>query len=302
MNKLFDILSYSRRHNSPGEQFIIDKYIIPLDPVIFSNDKGEPMAYTVNVGRFTGILWSCHTDTVHSAYAPLTHRVVVTTPDVNSSQHPKYISLSDKNSTNCLGADDGAGMWLLLEMIKAGVHGTYIFHRGEECGGIGSRHMEKYEIEFLSQFTHAIAFDRRDASSIITYQLDRCCSDKFADDFSGYLYELSDSLIELELDSTGVFTDTANYIGIIPECTNISVGYHNEHTANEWLDLSYLKTLRDTMVKFDGSRALEVYPFPIDSCDYKVDSMPILQTEADIRDLVYNNPEDAIRLISYYII
>jgi len=311
MNKLLNILSYNRRHNSPGEQFIINKYITPLNPIVFSNDNNEPMAYAVVVGHFTGILWSCHTDTVHAATASLTHKISrnIIAPASITNSNPRYksesLSLTYKDDTNCFGADDGAGMWLLLEMIEAGVPGTYIFHRGEECGGIGSNYMAKYEAEFLSQFTHAIAFDRKGTNSIITHQLGRCCSDGFAKEFGDYLYNLSDTLINLRLDDTGLFTDTANYVEIIPECTNISIGYYNEHTSVEWLNINYLQTLRDTMIKF-GNITLTVYQSPIEPFDpydyYKIDSIPVLQTEADIRDLVYNNPEDAIKLISYYTI
>ena len=37
--------------------------------------------------------------------------------------------------------------------------------------------------------------------------------------------ELNKSGMKLGLRSLGVFTDSANFIDVVPECTNISVGY-----------------------------------------------------------------------------
>lgn len=301
MNKLYDILSYNRKYKSVGEQHIINTYIKPHNPIVFHNDRYEPMAYVVHVGEPTEILWSCHTDTIHKIDDPAIHQIrKLSLPPSLDKPSPEIITLVPNANTTCLGADNGAGMWLLLEMIEANVSGTYIFHHGEECGGIGSNYMARYEIDFLSQFTHAIAFDRRGIDSIITHQLNRCCSDKFARDFGDIIYGLSNHAINLNLDSTGIFTDTANYVGIISECTNISIGYYNEHTKNEYLDLNYLQTLRDTMIKFP-TKQLSTYEFQPSSYDLFSFNTKV-ETVEDIRDLVFNNPEEAIKLLSYYII
>ena len=50
-----------------------------------------------------------------------------------------------------------------------------------------------------------------------------------------------------------MFTDTDCYTGIIPECTNLSVGYFKAHTANEWVDWEHLDALRDVLVSLDVS-------------------------------------------------
>jgi hypothetical protein len=49
----------------------------------------------------------------------------------------------------------------------------------------------------------------------------------------------------------GVFTDTANYIELIPECTNVSCGYQNEHTGKETLHLPTVFALRDACLSVD---------------------------------------------------
>lgn len=148
-----------------------------------------------------------------------------------------------------LGADNAAGMWLCLEMIAAGVPGAYIFHRGEERGGIGSRGMADHHYPWLSRFNYAIAFDRRGTGDIITEMM--CgvtCSREFALALAAKLNMAPGVPLAYRPDDTGSFTDTANYRRIIPECTNISVGYENEHGPSEVLDVEHLLLLRDALV------------------------------------------------------
>lgn len=142
-----------------------------------------------------------------------------------------------------LGADDGAGVALLMHMIWGGVHGYYIFTQGEERGGVGARYLADKMPTLLGEFDRAIAFDRRGIDSVITHQgWGRCCSDTFGSALADALMEGSDNLMMLN-DDTGVYTDTAEFTDIIPECTNISVGYAREHTQEESLDLNHYQHL-----------------------------------------------------------
>jgi hypothetical protein len=150
---------------------------------------------------------------------------------------------ADKKS-NCLGADDTAGVWLMREMILAERPGLYIFHRAEEIGGVGSSWIAEHNRPLLERTAMAIAFDRRGTNSIITHQgAGRGCSDAFA-------YSLGNALgMGHRPDDGGTFTDTANYMFDIAECTNLSVGYANEHRATESLDCAYLVELRDHLLE-----------------------------------------------------
>jgi hypothetical protein len=204
------------------------------------DDKNTPLSYIRVVGSPKGaskILWSCHIDTVHSLEFDnaKSQKIIFDVDDtmlaMSGGQYP-------------LGADNGAGMWLLLEMIAEGVPGTYIFHRGEERGGIGSDGMATHWADMIKMHTHAIAFDRRGFTDVITHQWGgRCCSERFANQMSAILG------MGYEPDDGGSFTDTANYTHLIPECTNISVGYHDEHSQNESLDLTHLVELRAKVIE-----------------------------------------------------
>lgn len=256
MNMLLDILSMRREHNSDGELNFIGKYLTPLNPTMKFDEDGNVLAYVVDnsKGKST-VMWSCHIDTMHRNNTKEPERL---TQEVWVDEQG-IAFVTDKE--DCLGADDGAGIWLMLEMIKADAAGTYVFHRGEEKGCWGSRQLAVSHRAWLETFTHAIAFDRKGTSSVITYQSgSRACSDS-----------LGNKLIELlgmahELDTTGVYTDTAEYMEIIPECVNISSGYYSEHSHRETLDTNYILALRDAMCAVDWLTA----ELPVDR-DHTVD-------------------------------
>jgi hypothetical protein len=146
-------------------------------------------------------------------------------------------------------------------MIRAGIPGLYLFHRGEERGGVGSYHIADTSPDLLHGITHAIAFDRKAEHSIITHQMgQRCCSSEFA-------HDLSDRLkMSHVADPTGSFTDTAAYIHLIPECTNVSAGYYNEHTRTETLNIAYALRLQRAILQADLS-ALAVSHTPASEPD-----------------------------------
>jgi len=149
-----------------------------------------------------------------------------------------------------LGADDGAGCAMLMHLLHAGVPGYYIFTQGEECGGIGAKFIAKHMPGLLSEFDRAIAFDRRGIDSVITHQgAGRCCSDTFAEALSGALNR-DDRMMYLP-DDTGVYTDTAEFTDVIPECTNVSVGYYHEHGEREYIDVIHFQALADAVLGFD---------------------------------------------------
>ena len=117
------------------------------------------------------------------------------------------------------------------------------------------------QFDLLSEFDRAIAFDRKGTSSVITHQAySRCCSDTFADALS---IALSNDELMYAPDATGVYTDAAEFINVIPECTNISVGYMNEHTKDESLDLKHLAALIRQCVALDWE-ALPVVRDPLE--------------------------------------
>jgi hypothetical protein len=179
-------------------------------------------------------LFVAHVDTVHREMGP------------NKIRKTKSKWYADGAP---LGADDGAGCAMLMHLIHNHTPAYYIFTQGEECGGIGAGYLAEHYPALLNQFSRAIAFDRRGIDGVISHQgYGRCCSDGFAQALSDALNAGDDNLMYLP-DDTGIYTDTAEFIDIIPECTNISVGYDHEHSVNEELDIYHLTNLAKAVLK-----------------------------------------------------
>jgi hypothetical protein len=152
------------------------------------------------------------------------------------------------DGTSILGADDKAGVAVIMYMIEKNIPGVYWFFYGEERGGIGSSKVANdYEsYDFMKGIKKMVSFDRRNYYSVITSQMGvSCCSNEFAESLCK---ELNKSGLKLNLDPTGVFTDSANFTELIPECTNVSVGYFNEHTHDELQNITYLEKLAKACV------------------------------------------------------
>lgn len=166
-------------------------------------------------------LFACHIDTVGSSVA-----------EVRPRYHKGMLTCGNQNAY-CLGADDRAGILCLTALLDANVPGYYIFHSGEERGAKGAVWLN--ERTDLTYFDRAIEFDRKATTSIITHMLsDRVCSDRFCS-------ALADELgLGYKADPTGAFTDVVKYKKQIAEVTNLSVGYYNEHSSKESLDVDWL--------------------------------------------------------------
>ena len=75
----------------------------------------------------------------------------------------------------------------------------------------------------------------------------KCASEEFASGLAGELGMKHGK-------ADGIFTDSANYVDLVPECSNLSIGYQSEHTAYETLDLEYLGKVIDRLIAVDWSK------------------------------------------------
>tara|TARA_B110000093_G_scaffold183366_1_gene233994 strand:+ start:2006 stop:2971 length:966 start_codon:yes stop_codon:yes gene_type:complete len=227
-NKLISMLQYMRPAYSYTEKMFCDKYILPV--------FGEPDAhgnYTKVIGSRPNIAFTAHTDTVHK------------------QEGIQTITIEDDFATtmtgSCLGADCTTGLWLMLGMIEAGVEGVYVAHAAEEIGGLGSTALVRDRPVWLNEIDAVISFDRFGTDSIITHQGgSRTASDEFALSLAIAL-----DMSNLNADKYGTYTDSVEYADLIPECTNLSVGYYNQHTSQESQDLRFAEVLLERLIQAD---------------------------------------------------
>jgi len=229
-------LSVKRPHNTPAVSDFTEWLFnaLPAELKSFTSVDGAGNLHIDNRIAGSKTLFIAHVDTVHREVGA--NKIRKTATHWYADGAP-------------LGADDGAGVAMLMHLIHADVKGYYIFSQGEECGGIGAKHIATHHTDLLAQFDRAIAFDRRGIDSVISHQgMGRCASDVFCEALANDLNAFDDTLM-YSPDDTGVYTDTAEFTDIIPECTNISVGYYNEHGDQEKLDIVHFEALSNAVLK-----------------------------------------------------
>ena len=230
------------------------KIINPLLPKPLTRDQYGN--YSITIGE-SKTLFCCHLDTVGHQELPV--------KKVYYEKSGRTFVGTDGNTI--LGADDKTGMVIMANMIDSNVPGTYYFLIGEEKGTVGSGLLYSRQSKgILSKFDRCIAFDRRSYGSIITRQMGKdCCSREFANALAAEFRKVG---MRFKKDPGGVWTDSALFMGVIPECTNLSVGYFNEHRKIEEQDLSYMVVLADVVTKINWEKLPTVRtPQPFDTED-----------------------------------
>ena len=283
LNRLFTILRYGR----PSYSTIIESFkrwlLAQMPDNAYEDDYGNLIA---TVGNDPRVMFSAHHDTVHKM------------PGKQSLLYDETLDEIYTDNGSCLGADNGAGIWLLLELMDAGVEGLYIIHADEEVGCIGSRYIANRTPSLVDGIDIAIAFDRKGTDSIITYQSGmRTASNAFADSLSAQLN------MSHQADPTGSFTDTNEYEHLIAECTNVSVGFSRAHTKLEALDLSYVVELCERLKQVDWDM-ISVVRDPAQDEDLRLFNdygIGFDYTNAEIDELeaaVRQNPRSAARILA----
>lgn len=222
--------------------------------VPFGDEKGLekhlPRGYkTDSIGNYyyqigkSETLFTTHLDTYSANLEKVNH--------VIDKDDPYKIGTDGKT---ILGGDNKLGCSILIGMIKKGIPGTYYFFLGEEpilSGGLyGSSNALKANSDFFTKFKRCIAFDRREYGSIVVRQMGRmCCSKDFAE---GIAEEFDIRGIKWDQEGGyGYYTDTAVFMDVIPECTNLSAGGFNEHYTSEWVDLNYTYKVYEAALEMD---------------------------------------------------
>jgi len=168
----------------------------------------------------------------------------------------RTLSLRKNTTAKCLGADDRAGVWIALEMLRLGTKSEfeYGFFRGEESGGIGSREFaESCDIDDM--YSCFIGLDRgskNGVQNVAEYDYDNA--------------ELLQCFVERGfVASFGTFSDCSNLSSNCTlACVNLSVGYISEHTSKEKLYLDLMENTLDVMLEVE-----------IKSSVYKADPRPV---------------------------
>jgi hypothetical protein len=214
------------------------EYLLPMG---FKRDSVGNYYY--EIGR-SETLFTTHLDTYSKDFVPITRY---------QDTDDEYVIFTDGETI--LGGDNKLGCCILIGMIQNRVPGTYYFFLGEEpitSGGLwGSSRALRANPGFFRKFKRCVAFDRRGYGSVVIRQMARMsASREFVEAIAAELRRLG----KVEFDdksSYGYYTDTATFMDVIPECTNISAGGFNEHHTNEWVDLNYTYRVLQAALQVD---------------------------------------------------
>lgn len=297
MNALLDILTLVRIANSPAEHYLIDTYIMPLKPEV---DAYGNLFLTIpdTKGESPTVAFTAHTDTVHSDFdfTPYyvskaknkpTRRTVTDVERQSIIVEENMLTLDPTSDEDCLGADDGTGVWIMLNLIAAKVPGLYCFYLDEESGRQGSEWSVANNPERYEGIDMMLSFDRKGTSDVITHQMgERCCSELFAQHISHAI----DPEGGVKPDDTGSFTDSYSFLDVIPECTNICVGYYSQHTPRETQDLTWAAYLVNRLIAVDWN----IVPVERDPT-----AIPVNDTTID--EIVETFPKDVAAVLQLYL-
>ena len=144
-----------------------------------------------------------------------------------------------------LGADDRAGVFMIMSIVNAGFRPHIIFTTDEEIGGIGAKEITKKKNPF-ADLKYIIQLDRRGSTDCVFYDCDNKDFVKYVESF-GFV------------ETWGSFSDISYLCpawGVAG--TNLSVGYKNEHSVSETL---YVNAWFSTFEKVKKMLSEEEIPF-----------------------------------------
>lgn len=138
---------------------------------------------------------------------------------------PKHIYYDESKgviwSPEGLGADDRAGVFMILKILQTGLRPTIIFTTDEEKGALGAEKMVKDSKEPFSELNYIIQLDRRGTCDCVFYD---CANSEFIQYVEKFGF----------IENFGSFSDISEICpawGIAG--VNLSVGYEDEHTVSE---------------------------------------------------------------------
>ena len=130
-------------------------------------------------------------------------------------------------SPDGLGADDRAGVFAIVQIIRAGYKPHIIFTTDEEIGGKGATAIAQLDCPF-KELKYIIELDRRGSNDCVFYDCENPEFNEYVETF-GFEYNF------------GSYTDICEFC---PEWgvagVNLSIGYRDEHTTSEILFVGYM--------------------------------------------------------------
>lgn len=156
-------------------------------------------------------------------------------------------------SPDGLGADNRVGVFMIISLIRAGARPSILFTTDEESGSAsGYDFALQYKHKFQNYgIKYLMELDRSGVNDCVFY---KCDNPDFTEYIEGYGFKTS----------TGSFTDISVICPIIKIAgVNLSVGYWNEHSKTEMIDLFTMSKNFGIIYKMikDSKKIKKVYKY-----------------------------------------
>ncbi len=155
-------------------------------------------------------------------------------------------------SPDGLGADDRAGVYSIVQILKTGLKPTVIFTTDEEQGALGAMALIKDFPEAPVELKYIIELDRRGSNDCVFYDCNNLEFEEYVESF-GFV------------SAWGTFSD----ISVICPAwgmagVNLSIGYRDEHSYSELLYIGQMKATIKKVIKMledDDAKMFEYIPY-----------------------------------------
>lgn len=147
-----------------------------------------------------------------------------------------------------LGSDDRAGIFAILQIVQSGLRPSIILTTDEERGGLGAQKLAKREcpIPFLR---YMIQLDRRGNNDCVFYD---CYCPSFIEYVESFGF----------LEKKGSYSDISFLMPAWQVCgVNLSVGYEDEHSYTEHLDINALFRTIKIVTKMLTQEKIPHFPY-----------------------------------------
>ena len=212
------------------EGMVIDYYLDDLNNIYVT--KGESISYPCFIS---------HTDTVHEIDSINVIEGIKTKPitfgkSFGDEEHNVLFAVNDQGNPTGIGGDDKAGIFICLEILRNVEDCKLAFFVSEEIGCIGSSNAD---VDFFSDVTYVCEYDAP-GDHLIT----EICSGVRLYEKNGEFINTMKPIIENSfgnpmIEQSHPFTDVMQLKNKLPvSCINISCGYYNMHSVNEFIALT----------------------------------------------------------------
>lgn len=178
------------------------------------------------------------------------------------------------------GFDDRAGIYAIVNLIQKGYRPHVILTTDEEQGGLGAQALAK-SAQRLPQLNFMIQLDRKGSNDCVFYD---CITPEFIQYISSFGFA----------EAVGSYSDISFLMPVWKTCgVNLSIGYQNEHTTSETLNVTWLFNIIQKV-----ENILKQKEFP--TFEYKQTTNALLDYFCEYEDMAYGAGGDLCHCCGKY--